>query len=216
MATIGWNESVPSNTSRVRDFPAFMRSVTTAMATALGTEALYWTPTSGSAASVGEMQPGGSRTFFGARSSSSNSNNAKLGQRLLATSDTTELLCYDSAGTYRVGTPYFVEVLLGPAISSTENSMKTATWVVQSGSSVYPVAGGTNQVTVTYPTAYSRRPPAVHVSVGGSSIGVEWMVSISTHTTGGATFDIHPTPGYGPGTNPTVYWSSLGTVGGLV
>lgn len=216
MPTISWNEAVPSNTSRVRDFPEFMQSVATNMAAALGTSLLHWTPTSGSLASVGEMQPGGPRTYFEAESASSNADNATLGQRLFVTSDTTELLCYDSAGTYRLGTPYFVEVMLGPAISSAENSMKTATWLAQSGVTTYATGAGTYQVTATFPVPYSRRPPCVHGSAGGSGIGVEYIVSLSTWTTGGITFDVHTAPGYSPASSVSVFWSSLGTVGGVV
>jgi len=212
MATIAWNEAVPSNTSYVRDLPAFMQSATTAMATALGTHVLYWTPTSGSAASVGEMQPGGSRTYYGAASLSSNADNANLGQRLFATSDTTKLLCYDSAGTYRVGTPFFVEFAKGPTASSVESWVTPATWLLQSGSVVY----SGSLVTVTFPTPYSFYPRAVTGALGGSSIAVEFQISLSTYTTGGAVFEVFATPGYSPGANPTIYWTSLGTVGGPV
>ena len=212
MATIGWEESVPSNASKIRDFPAFMQSATTAMATALGTHVLYWTPTSGSAASVGEMQPGGSRTYYAAASASSNADNATLSQRLFATSDTTRLFCYDSVGTYRLGTPYFIELQQGPVFSSGESWIAPASWLLQSGSVTYTGS----LVTVTFPTAYSFYPRAITGSLGGSSIAVEFQLSLSTYTTGGAVFEVFPTPGYSPGANPTIYWTSLGTVGGLV
>jgi len=212
MATIAWNEAVPSNTSYVRDLPTFMQSATTAMATALGTHVLYWTPTSGSATSIGEMQPGGSRTYYGAASLSSNADNANLGQRLFTTSDTTKLLCYDSAGTYRVGTPFFVEFALGPIFSSVDSWVKPATWLFQSGS----VGASGSLATVTFPKTYLYYPRTVTGALGGSSIGVEYQISLSTWTTGGAIFDITVTPGYSPGVYPTVYWTSLGTVEGPV
>jgi hypothetical protein len=216
MPVITWNEDVPSNTSYVRDFPAFMQSVTTNMAAALGTNVLYWTPTSGSAASVGEMQPGGTRTFFDAASNSSDADNATLGQRLFMASDTTRLYCYDSVGTYRVGTPDFVEIRaarnLFPSIAA---SAMSAQWLLQSGSVVYAAGGSTYSVVASFSTPYSSRPPTVSHAVGGSSIGVEYTVSLSTVTAGGVKFRVYPTPGYAPGTNPTIYWTSLGTVGGI-
>jgi hypothetical protein len=215
MPVIGWNEDVPSNTSYVRDFPAFMQSVTTSMAAALGTHVLYWTPTSGSENSIGEMQPGGARTYFAAASASSNADNATLGQRLFVASDTTNLYCYDSAGTYRVGTTGLVEVRRGNIIP-TESSGQSGAWLLQSGSVEYPVGTSSYSVSASFSTTYSRRPPVVTWGVGGSSIGVEWQVSLSTVTTGGVKFAVYPTPGYSPGVSPTIYWTSVGTVGGIV
>src|SRR6266581_2347986 len=110
MTQILWNESIPSGTSKVGDFPPYAVSVWTAISNGLsrgGT--FYWNAGGGSSdASTGELAAGGSRPFYDVQSNSSAPNSQMTG-RLFFASDTSRLLAYESSATYMVGSANFVE-----------------------------------------------------------------------------------------------------------
>ena len=191
MPTLGWTESVPSNTSAVNQYPAFAKSVWTSISLGMAVEH-YWNASGGgSDASIGELLPGSSRAFVAALSASSAPNSQMTG-RLFLTSDTSRLLVYDSSGTYLVGTPFLQEHA---------TDAKTGYWLRQSGSYTTTVTSGTTLVTFSVP--YAAAP-----QVWQSQDNALWLTGVVTLSTG---FFTSTWSALAAGT-VNVYWESLGTV----
>lgn len=199
MSTVSWVESVPSGTSRVGDFPAFARSVWTAITTGLATS-LYWDASGGaSSASAGGLRPGGSRAFFGPASASSVPSQG-TGRAFLC-SDTSRLFMYDSVATWLGGTPFYEEYQSGPPLG---NNI-----LMQSGSTTSTWAG---TIRITFPTPFAA-PPLVQVSLqsyGGVGTGELFgLVQIASTTTNFVSYIT--SVGAGTPTNVILNWTAIGS-----
>lgn len=192
MPTIGWSESVPSNSSQVVQYPTFAKSIWTAISLGMAVEH-YWNASGGgSDASIGDLLPGSSRAFVAAQSASSAPNSQMTGRVFLA-SDISRLFVYDSSGTYMVGTPFFQEHLI---------SSGTGYWLRQSGS--HTTTATTGSTLITFGIPYLSTP-----YVWQTTDNAQWLVGITTIVTG-ATFT-STWSALAAGT-VNVYWEALGKV----
>jgi len=194
MTKISWNETIPSITSKVGDFPRYAQSVWTAISNAFaGSNSLYWDGSGGfSANSRGELAAGASRPFFDVQSNSSAPNSQMTARAFLA-SDTTRLLAYESAATYLVGTPSLVEMATDGGAG--------AWYSYSSQSNLGSVTSST--FTFTFPTVYGAVPQMLY------SVGNNCAVSTSVLTTGGFVSLVSVTGG---ASGIVLTWRSLGTI----
>jgi len=191
MPTLGWTETVPSNTSPVYHYPPFAKSVWTSISLGMAVEH-YWNASGGgSDASIGDILPGGSRAYVAAQSASSVPNSQHSG-RLFLTSDTSKLLVYDSSGTYLVGSAVFQEHV---------TDAKTGFWVRQTGSYTTTVTNGS--LAITFGIPYNAAPRTWQ-----TSDNAQWLLGVTGEATTGFTSRFSA---LAAGTM-TCYWESLGTV----
>lgn len=189
MPTIGWTEGIPSNASTVGSYPAFIKSVWTAISQGMAVEH-YWNGSGGgSDGSTGDLRAGGSRAFVAAQSASSIPSQGT--GRLFLASDVSRLFAYDSSGTFLVGTPFFQE--------HATSSGTIGYWVRQSGSYTTTQTSGTT--TVTYPIPYAQTP-----SIWQTVDNASWLLTTSGE---GADNFVSRFSALAAGT-VVVYWESLG------
>lgn len=159
MTQISWNEAIPSIASTVGSFPPYAKSVWTAIATGMAVEHIWDGTGGGSAASRGDLRPGGSRAFFATQSASSSSFTGKL----FFASNVSRLFAYGSNGTYLEGTPFYSDEST-PGVdqsgASTVPSFTSAFRLRQSGTTLLNT-GGTSAITFPVPYLYPPRVMAV-------------------------------------------------------
>ena len=190
MPTIGWVESVPSNTSTVGQYPAFIKSVWTAISAGMAVEH-YWNASGGASdASAGDLLPGGTRAFIATQSASSLPSQGT--GRLFIAGDVSRLFAYDSSGTYLAGTSFFQEHALSPGASY---------WVRQTGS--FTTTQTSSTTVVTFPIPYAAAP-----YVFQTADNVQWLTGIVTIAAGTFT---STWSAMAAGT-VNVYWEALGQV----
>lgn len=173
MSVSTWVETIPSGTSFVGLFPAWSKTMWTAVATGMSLEHYYEGSGGGSAASSGDLAPGGSRAFFDVKSNSSAPNSQTTG-RLFLTSDVSRLFVYDSTGTYMVGTAFGIENSADPATPGF--------WARQSGS--YTTNATSGNTDITFPVSFTALPSITQTVTAAAGNG---MLLAIVHTSSSAT-----------------------------
>jgi hypothetical protein len=203
MPNIEWDESFPSDTSKVAKAPAYMRNLWKQIALGLD-ESLKW-PGSGTGtdATHGELRQGASKAFFGPESESSYGAGTRRGYLFMA-SDTSRLFGYGdydgSQMTYLAGSPFLIEH---------GDAMPDAVWVMDNGSFATDTGGSVIAGQITMNASYTTEADYPLVFLSGPTT----HSGIVTSVVGSAQSSIYFNSSIsGPSGSVTYFWTSLGTV----
>ena len=193
MPTIGWDESLPSNTSSAALGDDEIRSMKTNIAGGLSTS-MYWPGTGGgSAASAGIMVPGAARTFYAAESAVS----AAQDGQLMYASDTSRLWYVGTTGPVYLGGQFGLECAANPGAG--------ARWAMASGVTVNG-SGTTQAYGVTYVTV-----PRVVASLQ-TSLDAGGTVTVQPYASGFSVQAYAADATAYPASTCSIHWMSFGTV----
>lgn len=200
MSVSTWVETVPSGTSPVGNFPTWAKTMWTAVATGMALEHYYTGSGGGSAASSGDLAPGGSRAFYDVQSNSSAPNSQMTG-RLFYASDASRLFVYDSTGTYLVGTASGVEFVVNPPVFR-------GYWARQSGSFTTTATSGVTDI--VFPVPFFTIPniaQTVNGAGGSNTIFLGIVASQTSQSQFRSVWSALAAPG-----SFTVVWEALGAI----
>jgi hypothetical protein len=197
---IQWVESVPSNASKVGNAPVDFKSVWTAISTGMAVEHYWPGAGGGSNASIGELKPGGTRTYVIDTATAPPTTSQLTARLAMTVTDAINkikvqrLRVYESAGTYLVGTSWLDEH---------SNSCGSGYWLRQAGA-VASVATGSATTLVTFSTPYLIAP-TVFLTTSSES----WAMCVTASTT--TNFTSRYSSLANAASTATIYWESMGT-----
>lgn len=214
MSQITWHESQPSATSLMRKAPPFFHSVWTAISVGVanGADGMYWDGSGGASyASAGDLKAGSGRCYSVTTNylSSALSGTLQIGvwDNTGGVTGAPFLALHEQGGTYLMGSSQFVELAAEGPNSITTGNAGQDTWVVTKWGSLTTTDAGQSQLAVDFGCTFGA-PPIVMVESSNSVTAYPYSITDSACSVFLQKEADAPSVA-------TVYWFSLGTIGGI-